>query len=109
MPDEHKITVLVPVIHFLRRLADSDGTLQRYQINPDTDAQTIVDAEHAGFLVRHFKQMARRGDQRFLRATITPQGRDLLTEMDALERVIREDKAVLRELADAHTEKRKSP
>lgn len=35
------------IVTLLRRPVDADGKLLRYQINPETDAETIVRAEAA--------------------------------------------------------------
>lgn len=66
------------IVTLLRRLVDADGKLLRYQINPETDAETIVRAESGGYVDRHFKPTAWRDVSKLMGVSITDAGRRAL-------------------------------
>lgn len=68
-------------IYFLRRLADSDGQLQRYQIDPECDISVIVSLEAKGLLDRELKLPAMKGSK-LLRVTLTAAGLAALSQAE---------------------------
>jgi hypothetical protein len=64
------------ILILLRRLRDSDGRLARYQINPETDVEVILEAERRGLVDREIKEFAFKTETRAV--LITDAGKSLL-------------------------------